>query len=896
MPLTDFHSSLPPPPHGGKHIPTSTTTKEEEERTTSDVINPDRMYMTHSPQAKIQYELRSAIVELNKRGLKHSAKWCAELLIGLVENNTCESYEMNFNSLSLNASSLGKKNNTNTTTDRYQLAKTFFDLGEYLRAANTLSFTQILDRKRARVNNNTNNYRNSRLFNDTTNHHHNLKSDSNFLRQLDQVGSMDQRNISSSPLRSGYKNLFERNGTAYGVGEGVGNMESNRTLLEDMRKKFNLEETELEEFNLNQEELFLRSYSLYLAGEKYREEKLLEISNDVDKSSIINPYLEIILDELGPKYLKNELDGLNIYIYGIALRQVQRSLWKKDKNGGSNHDEETILKLNNEKFDPTNNSLLLSKSHSRNKSSKSTMESSFTQSKNHKNSSIHDSFNDNLLKKDNNKVKNFPRVKDVLTNAVVLYPWNWSAWLDLGDVLMEGDATDAKSNGVTTGGAIELNREATSRLLAEGHDYILAIFYATVNGEQHHCWEALEHIQSVQELFPTSNYLLAQTAIAHYNLRDFDKSHEIFQRLRKRDPYRLENLERFSDILYVKENKADLSQLAHEAVKVDKYRAETCCIVGNYYSLKGNHEKAIMYFQRALKLNSKFLFAWTLMGHGYLEMKNTGAAIEAYRSAVDINPRDYKAWYGLGQTYELLQMYFYALYYYRKVTMLRPYDSRMWFALGLSFEKLDRLEEAKRSYERAVVNNDREGNATSALAKLYKHEGHMDKAAKYYQLLLGNRDPNIVEGAETLEALIFLAHHSKDKGEYQKAKDLCVRLMDYPGQGQEEAKIILRGLRAIELHQNLTFPERNSDNQNEEGKLQNRRNSFGGKLKEDSRRSSGEGLGRNSFISPMPSRQLHHTPSYTRQTNIHDDEDDEDCNNNDEREADGFSDSMISDL
>ena len=65
---------------------------------------------------------------------------------------------------------------------------------------------------------------------------------------------------------------------------------------------------------------------------------------------------------------------------------------------------------------------------------------------------------------------------------------------------MENDATDVNSNGVSTGATIELASYATSRLLAEGHDYILAIFYATINGEEHNCWEALEYIQSVQDL------------------------------------------------------------------------------------------------------------------------------------------------------------------------------------------------------------------------------------------------------------------------------------------------------------------------------------------------------------------------------------------------------------
>jgi len=43
---------------------------------------------------------------------------------------------------------------------------------------------------------------------------------------------------------------------------------------------------------------------------------------------------------------------------------------------------------------------------------------------------------------------------------------------------------------------------------------------------------------------------------------------------------------------------AALRQLAHTAVTVEHYRAETCCIVGNYYSLKQQRAKAIQYFPR----------------------------------------------------------------------------------------------------------------------------------------------------------------------------------------------------------------------------------------------------------------------------------------------------------
>jgi anaphase-promoting complex subunit 8 len=81
------------------------------------------------------------------------------------------------------------------------------------------------------------------------------------------------------------------------------------------------------------------------------------------------------------------------------------------------------------------------------------------------------------------------------------------------------------------------------------------------------------------------------------------------------------------------ENLADLSHLAHTVVRINKYCPESCCVVGNLYSLRGMHERAVVYFQRALRLDPKYLSAWTLMGHEYMELHNTAAAVQAYRTA-----------------------------------------------------------------------------------------------------------------------------------------------------------------------------------------------------------------------------------------------------------------------
>jgi anaphase-promoting complex subunit 8 len=105
-------------------------------------------------------------------------------------------------------------------------------------------------------------------------------------------------------------------------------------------------------------------------------------------------------------------------------------------------------------------------------------------------------------------------------------------------------------------------------------------------------------------------------------MRDYDQAQSTFEAVRDVDPYRIEYLDTYSNILYVKERKAELSYLAHTLSKVDKFASESCVVIGNYYSLKGKHEKSIVYFQRALRQNSMFLEARTLMGHEFMELGN----------------------------------------------------------------------------------------------------------------------------------------------------------------------------------------------------------------------------------------------------------------------------------
>lgn len=276
-----------------------------------------------------------------------------------------------------------------------------------------------------------------------------------------------------------------------------------------------------------------------------------------------------------------------------------------------------------------------------------------------------------------------------LLRSVRLNPYHWGAWEELSSLLSSVD---------------DLGAQLSPTVLPQN---IMSVMYqacASVDLFSTSDQSAtLNSLNTLLNYFPTSTFLLTQLATLHYHAKEYETAASTFQDLLIAHPYRLDGLDHYSNILYVMTDRPKLAFLAHLSTSVDKFRPETCCVVGNYYSLCSQHEKAVMYFRRALTLDRNFLSAWTLMGHEYIELKNTHAAIESYRRAVDVNRKDYRAWYGLGQAYEVLDMGFYALFYYQRAAGLRPYDPKMWQAVGSCYTKMDRLDQAIQALKRALV-------------------------------------------------------------------------------------------------------------------------------------------------------------------------------------------------
>ncbi|PSK36738.1 hypothetical protein B9Z65_1921 [Elsinoe australis] len=425
------------------------------------------------------------------------------------------------------------------------------------------------------------------------------------------------------------------------------------------------------------------------------------------------------------------------------------------------------------------------------------------------------------------KGRNEDLAKQWLLRSVALNEWNWSAWVELASLI----------------GSMEELAVICQQLTPSMPAFLFQIYCSQ---ELYQASDSLyDKITQLTSIFPTSAFLQTQRALLHYHAKDFDSASTLFSRLLTTHPYRLDSLDIYSNILYVMESsRPRLSHLATLASATDRFRPETCVIIGNHYSKSSEHEKAVIYFRRALTLDRSFLSAWTLMGHEYIELKNTQAAIESYRRAVDANRKDYRAWHGLGLGYELLDMHSYALYYYQRAAALQPWDPKMWAAVAASFERCGKAENAIRAFKRALAAAAYGADGTSAasgvggatsfgsnssdetdplaacvggrldpevlhqIALLYEGLDEVGEAAAYMELCLaqeeGPEEEDVPVGQQvamgtgvtvtTSKARLWLARWAFARAEWERCVELANELCQ-DGFEVEEAKGLIRDVR-----------------------------------------------------------------------------------------------------
>ncbi|MEG4087092.1 tetratricopeptide repeat protein [Microcoleus sp. POL10_C6] len=123
---------------------------------------------------------------------------------------------------------------------------------------------------------------------------------------------------------------------------------------------------------------------------------------------------------------------------------------------------------------------------------------------------------------------------------------------------------------------------------------------------------------------------------------------------------------------------------------------------GVEHDYKGDLEGAIVAFEKALEIDSKYHLAWYNLGNTLKDLGRYKEAIAAFKKVLEIDPKYHHAWYGQGATLNALGRYRKAIAAFEKALEIDPKDHYPWNGLGNALSFLGRYTKAIAAYEKAL--------------------------------------------------------------------------------------------------------------------------------------------------------------------------------------------------
>jgi tetratricopeptide (TPR) repeat protein len=162
--------------------------------------------------------------------------------------------------------------------------------------------------------------------------------------------------------------------------------------------------------------------------------------------------------------------------------------------------------------------------------------------------------------------------------------------------------------------------------------------------------------------------------------------------------------------------------------------AEELCRKGYSFSINGEDQKAIQFFQQAIEKDPNNKMAWNGLGYCHVGLNNPKAAIQAYQQAIKTDPTDDNLHFNLANFYTELGRQKEAIDSYQRVISLNPNSEPAYFKLGVIYTQLGRLAEGKAAFEKVIQLNPDAAPAYFNIAIAYTRLG------RYHEAINANKE------------------------------------------------------------------------------------------------------------------------------------------------------------
>ncbi|PPQ68934.1 hypothetical protein CVT25_009028 [Psilocybe cyanescens] len=215
------------------------------------------------------------------------------------------------------------------------------------------------------------------------------------------------------------------------------------------------------------------------------------------------------------------------------------------------------------------------------------------------------------------------------------------------------------------------------------------------------CQKCLDELEQLPHAHQHSCTVFAMVGRAQYERQDFSSAERAFKTLRKEDPYRLWDMEVYSSLLWHLQRSVELSFLAQELLNINPQSPQAWITIGNLFSLQKERQQALTSFRRAIQLDPTCAYAYTLSGHESID-EDLNKAINFFQSALRADARHYNAWYGLGTCYLRMSKLRLAEYHFRKASEIHPKNAVLLGCVGMAVERRGDRETALSLFNEAI--------------------------------------------------------------------------------------------------------------------------------------------------------------------------------------------------
>lgn len=245
------------------------------------------------------------------------------------------------------------------------------------------------------------------------------------------------------------------------------------------------------------------------------------------------------------------------------------------------------------------------------------------------------------------------------------------------------------------------------------------------------------------------SYFLSECARIFFEEGKYNEAGILFEYIRRNDPHYYEHLDIYSTLLWHKKETDKLAFLCRTLIEYIPESYITWTALGNYFSLKYDHARALVCFKRSTYIHNHH-YALSLLGHEYIIKQDYNTAMKYFVQSLKMYKNNYNAL----------------------------------FALGIVYSHTGKSENAEYYFLKGIKLNNRNIKLKFMMMQFYNRHGNFDKAFSLFNSALNIQTTNLEEILNNLkqrnlnenEEMIVLEgiDYIKQKG----AKKICEEILD----------------------------------------------------------------------------------------------------------------------